>query len=319
MSKSIFIFFSGTAGAGKNTVIDNLIANEPERFLFLNSHTSREKRPDDKNGRYNYVSQEEFEKLIEENKILEYDMFNGKYYGISKEEINKLSKENKVVLKDLSVKGVLNCKEIFKDDLKIKGVFLTNTKKVLKERLLARNYSKDQIKNRLKLYKKEQSKITHYDYVIFNDNLESTLEKCKAISKTIENDSPILLAESYQNISQKKIDKLVQKLSKNKKLNKITAFSKNGNIYIESGANEFLAGLKCKKIPAIFLNNTPSNFIEENIDQSDWLKLVKTYSWKIAKFFIKNYLNAVWHFFLTFIHHPLFNLRYFTFTYFIFL
>ena len=141
MSKSLFVFFSGTAGAGKNTVIDELIKRNND-FVFLNSHTSRPRRSDDpKSGRYYYVSKEEFERLIDENKILEYDKFNDNYYGISKDEINNLSKTDKVILKDLSVKGVLNCKDIFKDTLKIKSIFLTNTKKVLKQRLIERNYS----------------------------------------------------------------------------------------------------------------------------------------------------------------------------------
>ena len=206
MSKSLFIFFSGTAGAGKNTVIDELIKNNNEEMIFLNSHTSRPRRSDDpKSGRYFYVSKEEFEQLIEEDKILEYDQFNDNYYGISKEEISKFSKTNKVVLKDLSVKGVLNCKDIFKDTLKIKSIFLTNCKKVLKERLINRNYSSHEIKNRLKLYKSEQSKIPYYDYVIYNNDLNSTLEQCNSIINMEKNNIPFGLATSTQIINSNKI------------------------------------------------------------------------------------------------------------------
>ncbi len=278
MSKSLFVFFSGTAGAGKNTVIDELIKRN-EDFVFLNSHTSRPRRSDDpKSGRYHYVSKEEFERLIDENKILEYDKFNDNYYGISKEEINTLSKTDKVILKDLSVKGVLNCKDIFKDSLKIKSVFLTNTKKVLKQRLIERNYSAQQIKSRLKLYKSEQSKVKFYDYVIFNNDLNLTIEQCEAVVNLAKNNQNLGLATSTQVINSNKIEKLATKLNKNKTISNISAFPFKNNLYILNGANEYLANLKAKKSQVINLVATPENFTPNAEDQKEWQKLIKTYS-----------------------------------------
>ena len=279
MSKSLFVFFSGTAGAGKNTVIDALIKKNEDQYVFLNSHTSRPRRSDDpKCGRYHYVSKEEFEQLIDEGKILEYDQFNDNYYGISKEEIFNLSKLDKVVLKDLSVKGVLNCNEIFKDSLKIKSVFLTNTKKVLKERLINRNYSPKEIKNRLKLYKSEQAKTKFYDYVIFNNDLELTINQCEAIINTAINNLSIGLATSTQNINSTKIDKFATKLNKNKTLKNISVCCYENQLYIVDGANEYLAHVKSKKQVVLMFVNTPKNFVPNKETQTEWQKLIKAYS-----------------------------------------
>lgn len=278
MSKSLFVFFSGTAGAGKNTVIDELIKRNND-FVFLNSHTSRPRRSDDpKSGRYYYVSKEEFERLIDENKILEYDKFNDNYYGISKDEINNLSKTDKVILKDLSVKGVLNCKDIFKDTLKIKSIFLTNTKKVLKQRLIERNYSSQQIKSRLKLYKSEQSKIKFYDYVIFNNDLNLTIEQCEAVINLAKSNNNLGLAASTQTINSNKIEKLSSRLNKGRKISEITACPYENKLYILNGANEYLASLKANSCQVINLVAPPKDFAPNINTQTEWQKLIKSYS-----------------------------------------
>lgn len=275
MDKSIFLFFSGTAGAGKNTVIDNLIERNGNNFVFLNSHTSRAKREDDsKAGRYNYVTFDEFEKLINEDKILEYDMINNQYYGISKEEIAKQGKANKVVLKDLSVKGVMNCKELFKETYPIVGIFLTNSKKTLKERLINRNYPKDQIKSRLKLYKSEQSKMPFYDFIIYNEDLETTLFQCEAIINHIQNNKQLNIGSTPQVVTEKLVDKCEKRLRKGKKLTPISAFAYNNELYIKEGANEFLAHLRMKKEFPIYLVSAPKNFQPNNDYQIEWEKLV---------------------------------------------
>jgi guanylate kinase len=84
----------------------------------------------------------------------------------------------KVVIKDVGVEGAFNLKNKLKD-IKVVTIFLTNTKEVLKQRLIGRN-EKD-IELRLQRYDYEQSFIKDYDYCLINNEIDETVENLKKI------------------------------------------------------------------------------------------------------------------------------------------
>ena len=273
MAKSIFLFISGTAGAGKNTMISKLQEKNNE-VHFLRSHTSRPRRNDDKSDTYHYVdSHEEFEKLIDNGDILEFDKFNGNYYGISKNEIERLKTMDKIVMKDLSVLGVSNLRGLKLDFV---SIFLTAPKSILKDRLIKRNYDKKQIKSRLNLYNAEQMKMSTYDYVIENIEIDLTAEKLFAIANMERNNLPLLTLESCQNVLNKTLDKLTRKIEKGKFVGYVKVVAKNNRVYIVEGINEYLAYLKTNThCPKLFVNSTNLTENEENL--KEWEKLVELY------------------------------------------
>ncbi len=273
MAKSIFLFISGTAGAGKNTIIESL-QEKYDNVHFLRSHTSRPRRADDNSDTYYYIeSQEEFEKLIDKGEIIEFDKFNGNYYGISKKEIERLQSLDKIILKDLSVLGVSNLKELKVDFI---SVFLTAPKKILKERLINRNYDKKQIRSRLKLYNSEQRQMSLYDYIIENIKIESTTEKLFTIAHTQKNKLQIQTLESCQNVLEKKLEKLTKKIEKGKFIGYVKVLSKNNQIYIVEGINEYLAHLKTNThCPLLFIDST--DLIETDENLKEWKKIIKLY------------------------------------------
>ena len=91
----------------------------------------------------------EFEEKIKSNEIFEYDMFNNNYYGTSRKLFSDGLKDADVVMKDISVMGFKNIEEELGDELNIIAVFLTQTKKELRQRLIGRGESPEKIKNRL--------------------------------------------------------------------------------------------------------------------------------------------------------------------------
>lgn len=273
MAKSIFLFISGTAGAGKDTIISHL-QQADENIVYLQSHTSRPRRVDDKPNTYHYVeTNQRFEELIDKGEVLEFDKFNNNYYGISKKEINRLADLDKVVVKDLSVLGVSNLKEL---KVKLTSVFLTAEISVLKQRLLNRKYDKKQIRSRLRLYKKEQQQMPKYDYIIHNNSIELTTNRMLAIANTERNKLGIETLESCQNVLVKKLDKLVNRLQKGKAIGFVKVTEKNNRIYIVDGINEYLAYLKTgKHCPKLFVDNTTLTEDAQNL--KEWKKLIKLY------------------------------------------
>ena len=171
----MLVILSGVAGAGKDTIRKELV-KRMEGATTIPSFTTRAPRADDVPGvTYNFVSKEEFERMIDNDEIYEYDIHHNHYYGTSKKYLNEKAKEF-IVIKDIYVNGTENLKKTLKD-IKIVTVFLRVPKDELQRRLENRidKLSHEEIMLRLNRFDYEESKINVYDYVIKNDDLEKTV------------------------------------------------------------------------------------------------------------------------------------------------
>jgi len=275
--EGILVFVSGSSGAGKNSVINGVIDKNPRKCKFLVSNTTREKRASDKKkGQYHFISKEQFEEKIAAGEILEYDEYNGNYYGLGIDEVETSVMTGRVCFKDLTVKGVLNSKEILSDKHKQVNVFVTERKKVLRERLIYRGEKKENIKNRLKLYSVEQKMSRHYDYVIYNTILKDSIDQLESVVNTEYDNLPILTNVSTQRINAKRIEKVAQKLMSGKVLKPIKVMQHDGRIYITEGVNTYLAGLQAGILVTKQFENKPEKLNKE-INQDEWLKIVESY------------------------------------------
>ncbi len=181
----MLVILSGVAGAGKDTIIKE-ITKRMENVCTVPSFTTRPPREDDIPGvSYNFVTKEEFEKLIDNKDIYEFDIHHNHYYGSSRKLINEKA-SNGIVIKDIDVNGTEKLKEVLKDmDIKVVTIFLRVPKDELKRRLENRidKLSHEEITLRLNRFDYEESKINVYDYVMKNDNLEKAV---KIIQEIIE-------------------------------------------------------------------------------------------------------------------------------------
>ena len=85
----MLVILSGVAGAGKNTIQKELI-KRMENVIAIPSYTDREVRPGDVPGEtYNFVSTEEFERMIKDGELYEYDVHHNHYYGTSRKILNE--------------------------------------------------------------------------------------------------------------------------------------------------------------------------------------------------------------------------------------
>lgn len=174
----MLVILSGVAGAGKDTIKKELI-KRMENVESLPSFTSRPMRLGDVPGEtYNFVSKEEFEKMIEDGEFYEYDVHHNHYYGTSKKLLNDKIKEGKIIVKDIDVNGTEHLKDLLKADTKVITIFLKVSKEELERRLIERvdKPSPAEIRLRLSRFEYEESRINLYDYVLKNENLENTLK-----------------------------------------------------------------------------------------------------------------------------------------------
>lgn len=179
----MLVILAGVAGAGKDTIARALI-QRMENVISIPSFTSRNPRADDIEGvTYNFVSKEEFERMIEAGELYEYDVHHENYYGTSKKLLNERIAQGKIIVKDIDVNGTEALVDLLKEDTKVVTIFLRVPKEELERRLNNRidHLSPKEIQLRLNRFDYEESKIGIYDYVLKNDDLEKTL----AIIQTI--------------------------------------------------------------------------------------------------------------------------------------
>ena len=104
---SLLLVVSGPSGGGKSTLIRSLLKRRP--FHFSVSHTTRDPRPGEKEGReYYFVTKDEFQRMDKAGELLEWEEVHGNFYGTSKAEIQRLMALEEDILLDLVVKGSLH-------------------------------------------------------------------------------------------------------------------------------------------------------------------------------------------------------------------
>ena len=181
----MLVILAGVAGAGKDTIARAII-KRMDNVISIPSFTSRSPRADDIAGvTYNFVTKEEFERMIAAGELYEYDVHHENYYGTSKKLLNEKIAEGKIIIKDIDVNGTEALVELLKEDTKVVTIFLRVPKEELENRLKNRidHLSPKEIQLRLNRFDYEESKIGIYDYVLKNDNLEKTLDIIETIIK----------------------------------------------------------------------------------------------------------------------------------------
>jgi guanylate kinase len=190
----MLVLLSGVSGAGKDTIKKELI-KRMENVISLPSYTDRPVREGDVPGEtYHFVSTEEFEKMIKNDELYEYNVHHEHYYGTSRRLMSQKIASGKIIVKDIDVNGVENLINLLKKDTKVVTIFLRVPKEILMKRLEKRidNPSIKEIQLRLNRFDYEESRIDMYDYVIKNNDLEKSVQ---IISTIIENEYQLKEAE----------------------------------------------------------------------------------------------------------------------------
>ena len=178
--KGIIIVVSGFSGAGKGTIMKALTAKYDQYALSI-SATTRDPRPGEVNGReYFFVSNEEFEKLIADNGLIEHAGYVNHYYGTPRKFVeDKLNAGIDVIL-EIEIQGALQIKEQYPDAVLL--FVMPPSAAELEKRLRGRGTESDEvIRQRLKRAVEESVGIENYDYIVINDKLEDAVESVHGI------------------------------------------------------------------------------------------------------------------------------------------
>ena len=183
MSKGILVVVSGFSGAGKGTVMKRLLEKYKDYALSV-SATTRNPREGEVDGReYFFRTKEEFEKLNEEDALIEYAQYVGNYYGTPRSYVEEQLSQGKNVILEIEIQGAMKVKEKIPEALL---VFVTPpTVEELKNRLVGRGTeTEDVIADRLARAAEEAEGMGEYDYILVNDDLEECVENLHQIIRS---------------------------------------------------------------------------------------------------------------------------------------
>ena len=182
MSSNIFII-SGPSGAGEDSVIEGLKKYfQIERVITT---STRSMRTGESQGKpYYFISQEEFEKKIEQDEFAEYAQeYNDNFYGVTKDELERVKSSGNIGLWKIEYKGVITAKKKFPE---IKSIYIAPPSlEILKQRILRRDpsVSEEYLKERMDYTKEWMKHEDVYDYKVINEEgkLDETIEKVAGI------------------------------------------------------------------------------------------------------------------------------------------
>lgn len=174
--QGILVVVSGFSGAGKGTLMKELLKRYDNYALSI-SATTRAPREGEKDGKeYFFVSKEQFEKMRDEQKLIEYTQYVNHYYGTPKEYVEQKMAEGKDVILEIEIQGALKVKKRFPDALLL---FVTPpSAEELRKRLVGRGTETLEVINaRLARAAEEASGMEAYDYLLVNDDLDRCVEE----------------------------------------------------------------------------------------------------------------------------------------------
>lgn len=177
------IIISAPSGAGKTTIVRELMKDNNLNLMFSVSATSRPPRNNEKNGKdYFFLSIEDFKQQIKNNNFVEWEeVYKNQFYGTLKNEVNRIWNLNKNIIFDVDVKGGISLKKEFSD--KSISIFIKPPSiKELKNRLLNRGTETEaSIKKRIEKAEYELTFINKFDNIIINDNLQTAILQTKQL------------------------------------------------------------------------------------------------------------------------------------------
>ncbi|XP_070582919.1 guanylate kinase [Erythrolamprus reginae] len=178
------VVLSGPSGAGKSTLLKKLLRDYDNVFGFSVSHTTRQPRPGEVNGKdYHFVTREEMQTEVDAGEFVEHASFSGNIYGTSKAAIQAVQAQNQICILDIDLQGVRNIKKTDLNPIYI-SVQVPSIE-ILEKRLRERQTETEE-----SLQKRLQAAATDmelskesglFDMIIINDDLEEAYTKLKNV------------------------------------------------------------------------------------------------------------------------------------------
>jgi guanylate kinase len=178
--KGTLYIISAPSGAGKTSLVRQLLSRDSLVRVSV-SHTTRAMRPGEVNGKdYNFVSLEQFNRMIEDGQFLESaDVFDNKY-GTSQSWVQQQLDRGIDVILEIDWQGAQQVRRLMPQAVSI--FILPPSREALRERLTGRGQDDSSvIDRRMADAVNEMSHYAEYDYLVINDRFDQALSELQAV------------------------------------------------------------------------------------------------------------------------------------------
>lgn len=202
LRRGLMLVLSSPSGAGKTTISRSLLERDSDLTLSV-SHTTREPRPGEVHGEdYFFISQSEFQTMVDQDQFLEHALVFGNYYGTQKKPVEDVLQTGKDVLFDIDWQGTQQLRQSARSDV-VSVFVLPPTWKELENRLHRR--AKDSIETIRYRMSRASEEIRHwaeYDYILINDDIEDTVKRVHHVlqSERLRRDRQLGLTSFVRNL-----------------------------------------------------------------------------------------------------------------------
>lgn len=183
MERKVFVI-SGPSGSGKTSILNKLIKKKTIRAKFVKilTATTRPPRCKEKDGLdYLFLSKERFSKLKERRYFLETKKFLDDFYGTPNHLLCAAFRKNKFPLLCIDVEGALKVKKKFGSKAVLIFIYPPSQSALISRLKKRDTESKQILKKRLRIAKKEVKYAQKYDYRVTNIQLDKTVEELENI------------------------------------------------------------------------------------------------------------------------------------------
>jgi guanylate kinase len=186
---------AGPSGAGKGTLVKELLSRYTQAWLSVSATTRKPRSGEEQGVQYHFLKDQEFKDLARRGDFLEWAEVHGNLYGTPLDKVAEKRSQGQDVILEIDVKGARQVRSRDPDAVAI--FVLPPSIEILEERLRGRaTEGEAELQERLRNAQEESREKDDFDYVVLNDDLNRAAQELCAI---YEMESPVVQAAKKEN------------------------------------------------------------------------------------------------------------------------